>query len=525
MENFDGRSKLFKIKRLDILTLTIVALIGIVHLPHPFHGDQAFFTQGAYEMSQGEFLYRDFWDLKQPGIFWFYFLGGSIFGFNEIGIHAFELIYLLIFSMVLILSLNQYYKNRWILSLVPILTVGFYYSVSGSWHLTQVESLVGFPLFLSTYFAVRSVESPRSPVIALFLSGFMGGLVILFKFIFLPIIILVWFLTLVYFLFLKKEKKILLIVHRCVPIFMGLTLPILLAVAYFSMTDSLTILYETSFVYPPKIVAQFSANSSRFLDGLKWFLIRYSMLIVLSFIALFFSLKQRKQFCYTLSFLVWILTGLFVIFLQRQSLWEYHYLLLSVPVGILAAKGLDVLFDRTATIKPYMISIAKFRYNVSAICLILLAFIVPTSLLFRKIFIYCNYIFSPLYKEGVTYQIFANSNYRTADQEVSFLRSSASLKGNIYVFGDPIYYYLSNRAQAIAIHAWSAEFWIAELWEKLYQQLNEAKPAYIFVRNDYVHLISLKSPNISALLMNKYLALEKTSKEGRWYVLRDKVKK
>jgi hypothetical protein len=79
------------IRPADLGVLIIVAVLGLGHLAYPFGGDQALFVIGAWDLSQGAVLYRDFWDFKQPGIFAFYSAAGRLFGFDEVGIHAFEL--------------------------------------------------------------------------------------------------------------------------------------------------------------------------------------------------------------------------------------------------------------------------------------------------------------------------------------------------------------------------------------------------------------------------------------------------
>ena len=139
-----------------LLALGFIILIGLIHLPCPFGGDQALFTIGALKISNGAILYRDFWDLKQPGFYGFYVLAGSLFGFDEVGIHTFELLYMTFFRLVLMKTLRGYYTNPSMAGLVPLLTVGIYYGVSGQWHLTQLEALVGFPMFLSLWFASES---------------------------------------------------------------------------------------------------------------------------------------------------------------------------------------------------------------------------------------------------------------------------------------------------------------------------------------------------------------------------------
>ena len=83
-----------------------VVLAAGLCLALPFWGDQALFTVYARQIAQGAVLYRDIFDVKQPGIFLFYLLGGSLFGYTEIGIHLFELLYWLAFSAFAMVALR-----------------------------------------------------------------------------------------------------------------------------------------------------------------------------------------------------------------------------------------------------------------------------------------------------------------------------------------------------------------------------------------------------------------------------------
>ncbi len=158
------------------------------------------------EIEQGKVLYRDFWDVKQPGIFYFYFLAGTLFGFSEIGIHVFELIYMVFFSIILLLSLKNYFQHQVIASLVPLLTVGVYYTVSGPWHLTQVEALVSFPLFICFWLTYQSFKyEGKQRFFLLLLSGFMGGIVLIFKLIFLLILLSFWLTLLIHSVLIKRQ--------------------------------------------------------------------------------------------------------------------------------------------------------------------------------------------------------------------------------------------------------------------------------------------------------------------------------
>ncbi|MGI8495565.1 MAG: hypothetical protein ACR2L1_09680, partial [Pyrinomonadaceae bacterium] len=196
---WQSKSTLLKPTVISLLTLITVALIAVWKLFETFAGDQAMFVVYAAEINRGALLYRDIWDLKQPGIFLFYLAGGKLFGFNEFGIHLFELFYWLAFSVILSVSLKKYFRNAVFASLTPLLTVGVYYAVCGSWHLTQVEGLVGFPLYLTLWAAIRSLQIQKrtNRFAFLCLSGIAGAVVLVFKLILLPIIGLFWLTVLI----------------------------------------------------------------------------------------------------------------------------------------------------------------------------------------------------------------------------------------------------------------------------------------------------------------------------------------
>ena len=74
-----------------LAALLVIAVVGALKLLTPFDGDQALFLYFAQAIDQGERLYLDIWDMKQPGIFWFYWLGGKMFGFTSFGVKLLEL--------------------------------------------------------------------------------------------------------------------------------------------------------------------------------------------------------------------------------------------------------------------------------------------------------------------------------------------------------------------------------------------------------------------------------------------------
>ena len=498
-----------KLNRIDFLVVIIIIIIGLVHLPFPFDGDQAFFRLGALEMQQGKVLYRDFWDVKQPGIFCFYFLAGTLFGFNEIGIHAFELIYMVFFSIILLLTLKSYFRHQIIASLVPLLTVGVYYVVSGAWHLTQVEALVGFPLFLCLWLTFKSFQSEgKQRFILLLLSGFIGGIVLLFKLIFLLILFSFWLTILMYSVLIKRQKIKQIFIEICLPIFVGIIWPLLIVASYFAWYNSFSIVFQTFFIYPPLIIANSVFNQKDLVSGIKWFVQNFYPLVLIAIIAIDTSLRKSKNVL-TLLFLVWCIFGLSVIALQYKALWEYHFLLLFVPIGILATKGLDVLWE----------SLKELKSQFPTILLIILLFLPFSSTFTKKSVVLVNNNFALTEDTRLKYQTVFRKKYPSLHSEAKFISQTGSIVGEIYVAGDPSIYYFSGRTQATILRGWALEYFLPEQWLTLIEQLDSSKPPYIFIDYEPQAIIKANFPKLLEFVEQRYQILRQ-SNNGIWYIIK-----
>lgn len=507
-----------RINKLDLLVLAVVVLVGLIHLSYPFDGDQALFTIGASKINSGAVLYRDFWDLKQPGIFIFYLIGGKLFGFTEVGIHAFELLYWIAFSVVLLITLKNYYENPAIKSMVPLLTVGIYYAVSGSWHLTQAEGLVSFPLYLTLFFASEGAQQKGGWSWRLFLSGFMGGMVLLFKFLFLPVLLSFWVVTIIYVLAQKRGPYLRSLISIITPTALGTLLPLLVVFSYFAWHGTLSILSYTFFEYPSRAIRELpSADIGRLLSGLRWFINWSAPLMALGFIGAFASLRSRRELV-TVNLILWFVLGLGVIVVQRLSWWEYHYMLLFVPLGILAAKGLDVLWR---SIKGERIGFSAWTIRLAGgLSLSLLFSPILVSLALKGLSL-ARHRFTFNREQRLNYQSKISTPYQKGLQEVAFLSEPGSLPGNIYVCGNPVLYILSGRSQAIASNGWMLELFLPEQWTRMTEELKVFKPPYLFISAEYPEIIESRSPQTARFIEENYQLLRK-SDAGAWYILREK---
>jgi len=502
--------------RLDLAALTAVALIAALNLPFPFNGDQALFAVGARQVSGGAALYRDFWDLKPPGIFLFYLTAGRLFGFTEIGIHLFEGIVLLFFATAVLVALKPHFSSPGLASLLPLFTAGVYYAVAFTPQLTQVESLVGVPLFLALWLAGDPFGSRRGGTPAAFFgSGLAGGVVLLFKFMFLPILLGFWLAAFGISALVRGESPRRLALHAALPMAVGVLVPLLAAAAWLARAEALPLALKTFFVYPPKIFAGMPGGGTRrLLDGILWFGRGFAPLAVLAVPGILLAIRRRTEYL-SLALLIWVATGFGVILLQRQSLWDYHYLLLAVPLGILAARGADDLWSRRSGTAPWN---ARRGRVLAALALVVLCSPVVYKAA-KKGLLLARHHGARREEDRAAYCGELNGNYLAAREEARAISEPGRSPGAIYVCGDPMIYHLSGRTQAVALNGWALEFYLPELWPELNRQLEAAAPPYVFIDPPYRGLIGERSPFTLAWIESRYKPFRR-SDAGTWYARR-----
>jgi hypothetical protein len=495
--------------------LLLILAIGLVHIPDPFDGDKALFTIGAETIRHGGVLYRDFWDNKQPGIYLFFCVAGSLFGFNEAGIYAFESLYLLIFSAILVFTLARYFSSPLVAACLPLFTVAFYYGVAGPWHRAQVEAVVGFPLFLALWFAVRAEESESQSPSFLFFSGLFGGIVLVFKQMFLPILLVIWLSSIL--LGNKKftQASLRVVTRSLLLVIAGASLTLLITVAYFAFHGALYDFYWTTFVLPGRVVRElWNRPFDRLVDGHRWFLQSCGPSLALAAVAIS-PIACKRLDSLNRSLLLWLVAGFGVIELQVQSWWQYHYVLLFVPLGILAARGVDALWTNVLS-QPG--SLGRAPRAVLLTLVIVLLYISP---------IYASILNAiTLLRHGVPatmdqireIRLRRSTEYQVIDQEIHFLDQPSSAPGSIYVCGNPLYYLLSGRRQAISLNGWALWYYFPEQQRALLDQLRKARPTYILVTPKYQEIIDERFPALGTFLDDHYRAL-KTGPSGVWYTL------
>jgi hypothetical protein len=502
--------------RLDVLGIAAVAAIGILQLPVPFTGDQAFFCVGARQVSGGAVLYRDFWDVKQPGIFLFYLLGGKLFGFTDVGIHVFELLLLLVFSVVLLHALKRRFVHPEVASLLPVVAVGSYYAASSDWHMTQVEWLVGCPLFLSLWLtseAHRFASGWRRA--AWSAAGLLGGVVLLFKLMFLPMLVLVWSTSLLHAVRARREPLGAVAGTAVVPLAVGALIPLAAAVAWFVRDGTLGLVVETFFVLPPRILKVWGGDPLRLAKAMIWFGGLFAPLAVLGGWRAFRLLKTRPfanaDSPLEMNLVLWCISGLAVILLQRQSWWQYHFLLLTVPLAILMLLELDERWGRWKN---------TGKVPAAAVAALVLLFVPMTLKLCKKTLSLALHRGAVGEGSRLAYRQAVSVKYRIAVEETRFLTVGDSRPGAIFVAGNPLFYFVSGRDQAVGLNGWAMELFVPEQWVELTGQLRGAKPPYIYLDEDSNAMMRHSSRLMTDLIETDYAVLSRTPSGGVWHVRR-----
>lgn len=516
--------------------LALVALIGLVHVPFPFSGDQALFALSAREMANGEVLYRDFWDMKQPATFIYYYLGSLLFGNSEVGIRGFEWLYMVGFAYLLVRSLKHRFQHAVPLALLPVLTVGLYYSASPSLLLTQAEAIVGVPIFGLIWCFQKALETRRKwPW--LLAAGILGSIVLCFKLIFLLFLFPIFAFSLFKIARTYPDQKQfqagknslsvatltslgLTMVKLAVPLLSGLLLPWLLMLGYFYSQDSLEIVYKTFLVYPPMVVSGDGPDKDwlRFVKSLGYFVVAFASTVLLGSLQGYRAVRRADDLL-TLNLVLWALGGLSVIWLQSQGWWPYYYLLLFIPFGTLAALFLNSRWDVLTRLwsAPDEKASLKLRRGVlvAGSCLLLL---VPAMGLGVKSLWLMKSGLALEPEQRLQYQMLIQDDYKVALDEIAIISKPDSQPGDIFVMGNPLIYYLSGRNQAGPINGWSLEWLMPFQWQELHQQLRTYKPVYIFVDYTYQWLLAEKGADIMRMMEQDYVQLHQ-SDVGTWYEL------
>lgn len=494
-----------------LLSMLILAAVGWAAAGTPFRGDQALFTEDARRLHDGAVLYHDVWEVTNPGVFWFYEAAGTGFGFSEDGVHLFEWLYWVLFVQAVSFAVKRAHRlPRWPLA-PAVLVGGVYYltSCSDPSHLTKAEGLVAFPLFLTAWLACVGVSGPRASVPALLLAGLAGGAAVLFKFAFAPCVAAAWLPAAVVAVRRREWLKLL-----ALPL--GLVAVLAAAAGYFAANGALDDAVRSLFVTPRQVLAVAEpAGFERLANSVRWLVETYSPVLAAALLGTFVSLRRNYDPLVVALGSV-VVVAVPVVLVQRWSWWSYHFLLVAVPVAVLAA------YTWPAVVKELTDRLTRpLTRREKGV-----AFAVGAALFLPALGHGANAYLRLLHHHlGVTpddraaARAEAGRAYADALRETDWLHGSDSKPGAMFVAGDPLFHTLSGRPMCTAVHGWSLELLIPELWDELLRELQAADPVYVYVETSpqhYGQLIDDRCPRLRQWLTAEYAEVRR-SPGGVWY--------
>lgn len=292
----------------------------------PLASDQALFSLFASRMEDGSALYRDVWDAKQPGIFWFYQAAGWALGSDATKVHVFELLWLLGHASGMAWFLRSRLRSPWVAGLVPA-AVALFYVTSDIFDLTQIEILVS-PMI--GWLCLLLADPKRKP--AMFAAGVVAGLIAVFKLLLLlvPAVLLLvgWFSWGVS----RAEKA------RLLGFFvLGFAVPATLLLLWVWRNDLTELVWWTWVELPLGLGEVAPRPLERLIRSAGAFTAAYALPLL---IGVTYLARNRKALSPVARLLIVAILACAVSILL-QYWWGYHFALLVFPVGLLAVMALD----------------------------------------------------------------------------------------------------------------------------------------------------------------------------------------
>ncbi len=498
------------------ISLLVVLLLAAMHLPFPFAWDQAVFFLGAERLAQGGKLYVDFWDVNQPGIFFFYQCAGQIFGFNEVGIHFAELILQVSFSAIIAWTLAKTFRHSLALAAAPLLTIGYGYAIVSDWHLTQAHFLLWLPIYLTLHFALRPLAAEKAPFRWFFVSGFAGACVLATKLVLLPLVASLWAVGLLPLLRLRGISSV---DRGVIGLVLGASVPVGLVVGTLAAQGTLDAAIWTWFVFPMQALDRVGDwNLKYFVDSVRWMLTDWTPVLLLAVVGI--GRAFRSSFWLASGLVSWFAIGALCLLLQRLSGWQYQFMLLLPPVGLLAAFGIDELLDRVAVWRP---SWSRWRHELVVVVAAVAISVVPMLSVARKAVHLGRHDWALTRQGRWSFQVETSRGnaYGRWQACSAFLFRAEARPGPIYVLGDPVMYWIAKRRFVVPRCGGTMMNQLDEGgWRQITRGLESGGNVYIFVSNGDRRLLQYLRPAsepMLQLLETRYRA-EKSDDCGTWYV-------
>jgi hypothetical protein len=268
----------------------------------------------------------------------------------------------------------------------------------------------------------------------------------------------------------------------------------------------------TSLVYPPRAIAEYGAAPfEHFLNALEWFWTAERFLLPFALIGAWREIVARRSSLGMLT-LTWLIVGIIAVLAQVMSWWQYHFDLFFVPMGLLAAAGVQQIGDVGRRYGHGFLATASA-------CVLLLGLTTAVSAL-HKVQRFWLAGTNPL-QDPVAFMARVEPNFASVTEAVGFLGRADARPGIIAVLGDPRIFLYARRATIMSVNA--SAYMLTEQVQKAAETLEHERPVYIYLgakaRISWAH----GSDAIEKLIERDYVLRQEGFRHGRWYELNDRA--
>lgn len=498
------------------ISLLVVLLLAAMHLPFPFAWDQAVFLLGAERLAHGGKLYLDFWDVNQPGIFLFYQSAGQLFGFSEVGIHLAEMILQVGLAVLITRTLAKSFRHPLALAAAPLLTVGYGYAILSDWHLTQAHFLLWLPLYLTLHFALRPSPTEKTPLRWFVFSGMAGGCVLATKLILLPLVMSLWSVGLLRVLRLHGIRSV---DRAVIGLVLGTAVPAGLVIGMLAVQGTLDAAFWTWFVFPMQALDRVGDwNFTYFADSLRWMLTDWTPILLLAVVGIRRAFRSSPWLASGL--VTWFTIGALCLLLQRLSGWQYQFMLLLPPIGLLTAFGIDALLEQVEAWRPAW---PAWGRGLLVSCAVAAISVVPVLSVVRKVVHLARHDWALTPQDRWEFQVQTSRGNAYGRWEAcsAFLLRSDARPGPIYVLGDPVMYWIAKRRPIVPRCGGTMMNQLSRAgWQQITRGLEAGGNTYIFVSSGDRRLLQYLRPASEPMLelLQSGYRVEKRDECGTWYV-------
>jgi hypothetical protein len=302
-----------------------------------------------------------------------------------------------------------------------------------------------------------------------FAAGLAGGVLLVLKLLFAPLVAVIAIGALIS---RPSDERTAAVAGRRALVFtLGAAIPPILALVWL-LADHVGfgLLWRTTVVYPRQFSGLHGTDLAKSLASR--FVGTYSLTGPLALIAVISWRSVRRDLALTLL----VMAGVAALIVVPQRWSTYQVYIEMLPIGLLAAFGVDVIAAHLAANGPKRPTVLA-----AAACLALLAVAIPAErfVVSAKRLVTNRLALTASGREQLRRD--ADSTYAQISAEVDAARSVVGPVSTVYVLGNPLYYDRLGATQAIPINGWATEQITPKIWSELIRELEVTRPRLILV--------------------------------------------